>query len=275
MGEWLSSLKNLLDIKNVIKLTLPGLLGAVVLAAIFWPPKPIDIVPVVTSTPPPMGDGKALGNGIGKYLGRVHQPVASGSQCLIAEYGLDELPSGIRSLLPGFKREAQLRQFGLEQQRDNLEQCLLDEQRLKGEEQSRNAALQRDLQALEALRDKDASSVAEYERQDSPMIDPAIRLRENVNGKIDTLRDKLSGNEQKARDREWDIAELTKWKGVVTDRLTDPGKLRPELEFDEYMSALSNHLLAFIFLAVTVGMITEAIVTPGILEMIESFVFRS
>jgi hypothetical protein len=62
-------------------------------------------------------------------------------------------------------------------------------------------------------------------------------------------------------------------EGVVNDRLSDPGKLRPVLGLDDYLSALSKHIVAFFLLCTIVGIPLEGISTPGALEALESFLF--
>jgi hypothetical protein len=268
MDAWLSSLKDLLDFRNAVKLTLPGLLSAAMLTLFLWPPKPIDVIPEVTSTKLPidMLSGSVIGNPVRSVLiPRLDEP-----GCIVDEYQLKELP-GI--LFIDYKNSARLRQYALEQENENFEKCLAEEKRLEGEKQSHIDALRQDLKARESLRSADAALIAEYEKSDSPMIGMARKHLDSVEREVWNLRAEIWRDEQQARDRDWEVTELSRWKGVVSDRLADPGKLRPELGFDDYMSVLSKHVLAFIFLTVALGTITEAILTPGVLGMLESFLF--
>jgi hypothetical protein len=270
MNNWLSSLKDLLDLRNAVRLSLPGLLGAALLAAILWPPKPINLIPIVTSGPLQIDKPSQLDNPVERVLApRTREP-----QCVIVEYNLPEVPGGYKVFFSGYKSRLQKRQYALEEQHDNLERCLAAENRFKGEEQSKNRALQRDLAAAERSRAMEADLLEKYKALDSSMVGVARTHLREVETRVEQLRMQITENEQDARDREWEIAELARWKGVVSDRLAEPGKLRPELGFDEYMSALSNHVLAFIFLAVTVGMVTEGILTPGTLGTLEMILFK-
>jgi len=270
MNNWLSSLKDLLDLKNAVKLSLPGLLGAALLAAILWPPRPIDVIPVVTSELLQIDKPSTLGDPVARsLLPRTREP-----QCVIAEYNLPDVPGGYRVFFSGYKSGLQMRQYSLEEQKENLERCLAVENQFKGEEQTNDEALQRDLAGTERLRAKEAGELERYKLSDSSMIDLASAHLSEVDTQVQQLRGDINKSEQRVRDREWEIAELTRWKGLVSDRLAEPGKLRPELGFDEYMSALSNHVLAFIFLALTVGMVTEGILTPGTLGTLEAILFK-
>jgi hypothetical protein len=270
MGNSISSLKDLLDLKNAVKLSLPGLLSAALLAAILWPPKPIDVLPVVTSEPLQI-DQPA---GLDKPIQRALAPRTKEPQCVIVEYYLHEVPRGYRIFLSSYKSSLQARQYALEEQNENLERCIAAENEFKGEEQSTNEALARDLASAERLQAADTGMLEKYETSDTSMVGVLGAHLSEVETRVAALRVEIAKNEQHARDRDWEIAELTRWKAVVSDRLAEPGKLRPELGFDDYMAALSNHVLAFVFLSVTVGMVTEAIVTPGMLGTLETILFK-
>ena len=140
-------------------------------------------------------------------------------------------------------------------------------------EKAADEALQRDLTILEGSMAKQVVLLTAYEKADSPLTYLTRKRWEQSEKAIAERRSLIAQHEQEARDREWEIAELTRWKGIVSDRLAEPGRLRPELGFDDYLSALSKHVLAFIFLAVAVGMVLEGISTPGILGLLDSILF--
>jgi len=280
MDSWLSSLKDLLDIRNSAKLSLPGAICATLLVIIFWPPKPIDVIPVVqasskdnnlqiglpaeASAPPA---GESWQSPLDGFIRRVLVPKTPNPACTIDEYYLKPV-TGITGLL--FKKysdDAQRRQHALEEQSGNLERCLAAEKRLQGVEKAADEALQRDLTILEGSMAKQVVLLTAYEKADSPLTYLTRKRWEQSEKAIAERRSLIAQHEQEARDREWEIAELTRWMGIVSDRLAEPGRLRPELGFDDYLSALSKHVLAFIFLAVAVGMVLEGISTPGILGL--------
>jgi hypothetical protein len=272
MESGLSMLKDLLDLRDRAKLTLPGAVCAAFLVMIFWPPKPIDVFPVVQSSslmilpPDPPFKGFVQHMLIPKTL----DPV-----CAVDEYYLAPLGGITEVLFKTYRGNAQRRQYVLEEQNENLERCLAAEKRLVGAEQVANANLQRDLAVLEAAHAKQIDLMADYEKSDSPLITSARRHWEDLERIISAKRLEIARKEQAIRDREWKIAELTRWKGIVSDHLAEPGRLRPEVGFDDYLAALSKHVLAFIVLAAMVGMVIEGISTPGVLESLESILFGS
>jgi hypothetical protein len=206
---------------------------------------------------------------------RVLTPRAAEPSCKIDEYYLLPLTGITGILFEEHNQSAQNRQYALEEQNENLERCLAAEKKFVGAEQDVAAALQRDLNILEATHATQAAVVAEDKRVDSPLIEAAQRRFDDTEKIVQNKRLEISKEQQDARDREWEIAELTRWKAIVSDRLADPGRLRPELGFDDYLSALSKHVMAFVFLAVAVGMVMEGISTPGVLGTLESILFGS
>jgi hypothetical protein len=277
MEPWLSSLKALLDVKDGIKLTLPGLVCAFFLILVFWPPKPIDVMPIVQSSLPKLDirPPRVTQPPFDAFVRRAFMPRTADPGCAVDEYFLEPVVGPTGALFQENNDKARSHQYALEEQSENLQRCLAAESRLVGAEEALNAALEGDLRMLEASRARQSALVADYERLNSPMIPLARGRLEATDRTTELKRAAILKNEQAARDRTWEIAELTRWKGIVSDRLSDPGRLRPELGFDDYLSAMSKHVLAFVFLAAVIAMIIEGISTPGLLKTLESILFGS
>jgi hypothetical protein len=54
------------------------------------------------------------------------------------------------------------------------------------------------------------------------------------------------------------VEELTRTQQVIKARLADPGRLRPRLGFDAFMTGLVNHVVAFILLSLASAIIVTA-----------------
>jgi len=277
MGEWISSLKDLVDVGSTIKLSLPGLAIAALLIIVLWPPQPVDLIPVVESRELQIARVKPQDSGgaLGKEARALFFPKTRNPPCRVSGFYLRNLPGGLDMLTSDYARQAKLRQYALEEQRENLDLCLGEEKRLAGQEQSQNAALQRDLATLEKSRNTLAGLEAEYAKSGNALL-PVVQKRRKANEHlIAELRNQIYANEQAARDRDWETGELTRWRTILADRLADPGRLRPQVGFDEYVSAISSHVLAFITLAVSVGIVVQGIVTPGTLGSFDAALFGS
>jgi hypothetical protein len=262
--DWLSSLSDLLKLGDNIKLSFPGVLFAAVLVVMLWPPNPVDVIPVVGSNT----------TNFGSAIGAPVQTVLAGeAPCQVNENYLEELPSGVRAIFVDRIAIAKQRQFALEQESENLDRCLAEEKRLTGVEASAKTNLQRDLTTAEAARDASAGHLAEDERVGSPLLSYAQSRYDAANARVWDLRKKLAAKEQSLRNREWEVGELTRWKAWVNARLADPGRLRPVLGFDDFLKALSGHLLAFIFLSVAAGILAQVVITPGTLDALDSFLW--
>jgi hypothetical protein len=255
MESWLDSLKSLLELKNAAKLSLPGIACAFFLLLILWPPKPINLIPIVSSSslapsiyPPAFRSrwGELIAP-FDHFARDVFMPQLQDPACFVDEYFLRPLPGVTGILFRESKEAAQRRQYALEVQDENLQRCIAAEERLVGAEKSTLEGLQRDLAVFEAEHAKETALLGSYANSVSPMYaSPSMRWQGSQR-KLEAVRDEIAFEEQNTRTREWEISELKRWKSVVSDRLADPGRLRPELGFDDYLSALSKHVLALFF----------------------------
>jgi hypothetical protein len=268
---WLDALKNLGDLSKMVKVSLPGLLLAALLVMGLWPPRPQDVIPVIRSDKVPVTfDGKAVGTPVISY----RRPPPDHPVCWVDEYELNNSPGEFGMILPGSKEQAKARQFALEQQAGNLDACLAEEKRLSGNEQLLNTDLQRDLAAFESSRNTQVALVDQYEKSVSPLRGNARAHLNIIQLRIELIRAQIQNNEQTMRDREWEIGELTRWKKLVSERLADPGQLRPEVGFDAYVSALSSHVFAFLILATALGILLNGLVAPAALGAVDGATFE-
>jgi hypothetical protein len=200
MNSWLSSLKDLLALN--IKLSLPGLLTTALLVVVFWPAKPIDVIPVVHSTVLQYDPPHEVTVG---PVRMAHTPIEGISDCSVDEYYLDPPPKGILGIFALSNRRSQLRQFALEQQGEYLDQCLADEKRLVGKEQSENAYLEDHRTATEAWRASEATLAASYERSGGPLLPQTSERIGAVEKLIENDYEQIAIREQVIRDRQWEI----------------------------------------------------------------------
>lgn len=273
MESLVTSLKDLLDLKKVASITLPGVATAAILALLLWPPRPLDVIPIVTA--PKLGITAANNQVFIKSLLRPRLNGANDPSCSVEEYQLKQLPGGMKLASEEYEQASRSRQFELEEQNGNLDACLAVENRMAGREKAQNEHSQRDLKAAEAARGAASSVVAAFARVGSPLLGSAQFQLASEENQVEQLRNQILANEQTTRNREWEIAELTRFKRMVSERLADPGKLRPQLAFDDYMAALSNHLVAFIALSMTVGILLQAVFTPAILGGLYELFFQT
>jgi hypothetical protein len=94
----------------------------------------------------------------------------------------------------------------------------------------------------------------------SPLLQQYRIHLKSLDDQISALRKAILEREQ---NRDWEIGELTRFRNIVAERLADPERLRPELTFDDYVTKLSRHVVAFILLAITTGMVLNAVITPS------------
>jgi len=222
----------------------PGLLGAVGLAMILWPPRPIDEIPMVVEPAIPSATQEAIPDGSDTFT------VPKERACNVKMRSL-ESPTHLGDIA-GTAVQNQLR---LDREKDEIARCVELENNRKGFEKTQNDHLALDIADIQKLLSSALETYGKYEKVDNPL---ASRFQE----KVDTLQRKLSKkrslflrNEQSIRDRDLYLAELARYDKIISDRLTDPGRLRPRKTFDDMLAALVNHLVAFILLAITLGVV--------------------
>ena len=241
MDSVLSQLKDLLELKDKAKLALPGVVFGFLLMIAFLPPRPIDWIPVVQSdsTHPPIKvpddllpgkhipgfDSNEILSPYGNFAGRAFIPVREEPACTIDKYELKQASQLTGTLFQTNNAAARARQRALEEQNENLDRCLAAEKRLAGREEAVIAALNVDLTGLEVAQQTQAALAADYARLHSPLLSSALERSKLGESAVEAKRAEIRKEEQSIRNREWETGELTRWKKVVTDRLSEPGKL--------------------------------------------------
>jgi hypothetical protein len=84
-----------------------------------------------------------------------------------------------------------------------------------------------------------------------------IRLAECT--EAETALKNLEKSDQAIRIREKNLALLRRSSDVIAQRMADPGRLRPRLNFDAYIELLTHHAVAFILLSLVLGVIATAL----------------
>jgi len=278
MNSLVELVSNVLNLTKLASLTLPGLLSAGVMALLLWPPKPLDVMPVVVnsdiSVPPEIKVGPIS---VGERVRELLRPTLPQPNCSVYEYRMlekrDFQYAGSYSVSSDDIARAQ--QFALEEQNSDLSKCISDEERIAETEKHAVVAFQNDLGAVEASRSSAAHTLSAYESIDSPLVAEARGRFESIDGQVQHLRKNILAIDQQIGDREFEISELRRFKAMADDRLSDPGRLRPEKPFDAFVEVLSRHVLAFIILALTLGVIIKAIITSSGIPALYSVIFES
>ena len=254
MDSAIQRLKELLDLKEVASITLPGLILAAVLATIFWPPKPINIIPVVeTSAFPDDIEYSALIDPVRNHQIK-HQNIEN---CTIGEHQMVENQN-----LQLDKAMMRNQQALLEDELGKLSACIEIQSLSEGEEKTQNELLEQRLKFLEAERAAEAEKLIHLEDDDTPGANEANLRIAALDKSIANAQNEILKNEQAGRVRDVEVSRLKRYEKTIQDRLADPGRLRPEKPLDEYLNGLSNHIVAFLSLAAACGVILKALSSP-------------
>jgi hypothetical protein len=243
MGQLITLITNFLNLSKLAAVTAPGIITALGLALLAWPPAPLDRIVTATFdgtltppfTPTVIANFQHTGN----------------AACTLAPVTLPTPsdPSQIKDYAKG-------NQDKLEAGKQLMNQCIEFENAAKGREDSENAQTNVDIATrTKELTDQQANRL-NYEKTNNKELADAFRNKESgAQAAIQVLRDKILVREQAIRERARRIAEYTGELGIVNDRLADPGRLRPQKSFDDYLVGLSNHAIALALLAIAISIL--------------------
>jgi hypothetical protein len=228
MGDLITRITSLFNMTKAVTLTLPGLVGAVGIVLLLWPPLPENQVPQnVTLT----------ATGCNVPLKALSEPTRLDA----AE--IKEIAVKNQSILEASQRD--------------LQKCNELMSSLLGREETLNANLKSQIE----FKQKEQASVQEtfinYQKSNNPLLEIYRSKLATVNREIDSLRASILQNEQGIRDRNRRIQENVRYQKMVTERLADPGRLRPQKSFDEFLSGLSDHTLALVLLSIAIGYVLD------------------
>jgi hypothetical protein len=246
MDKIATLLQSLLNLNKVASVTLPGLVVAVALALIWWPPRPEDRIPIVVKG--------------GSETTVQHQGPNQQSLFIVPE---EQACNVDTSPLPPFKdwewetnrSTAIQNQRSLDKAKDDIADCIEIETSRKGYEKTQNDHLALDIADLEKLLAAALDMYSNYEKSDNPL---AARFHAKVElhkKEIKEKRESILRNEQSIRNRDLHLAKLGRYDKIISDRLADPDRLRPRKTFDDLLALLVNHVVAFVLLAIALGVV--------------------
>lgn len=257
MDQIISLLTSLLNLTKLASVSIPGLLTALALALLAWPPPPLDVIPVVTPNKTEQVSGDTHGaacdislaqlSSVPEWLG-AHQEVTN----IDFPGGPASLNSrrGPASLVIG--QSAVADQLVLEEQKVLIAGCMEIETSLKRAAKAEQDQLSTDL----AAREKERTAAEEnYIASKAKFPNYSRRGIDEAEEQIQPIRTKILSKDDSLRFRQRNIDALTRYASIISERLADPGRLRPRKSFDEYLAALTNRVIAFILLSIALGVV--------------------
>jgi hypothetical protein len=260
MEKLLTMLGSFFNLPKIASISVPGILAAVAVAILMYPPPPVDMVPSVKFLIGELPSARTLEDA--QKEGK--------AACETKEGPLTE--SGQSSIL-NQRDTARDNQRLLDTLQSQLAKCIEQENSMRGAEVTENSQLNADIE----VRKNDQNDIQKvyqgYERSNSPLRDEYWKKYQAADARIRGVREKILKNEQRIRERDRRLAALTRESNVVAERLKDPGRLRPRRAFDEVLTALANHAFALAVLALIIGFLFNPI-NRAIIGIFYDFIFR-
>lgn len=266
MDQLITLLTNLLNLTKVAAVTVPGLLLTSAFALMFWPPAPIDVIPVAYPRVDPSARQWPV---IAKPQGTPSSEVAAACFVQLAtmpkgrpgessfpelqRWGLierssssrEETPSG--PLLPQLQSEQNI---SMAMDPAVRTQLLLDLEQIRLAECEDAEAELKQIQKSES--DYLTSDIADLEKQRA--TEKRVELS-RIKKRIDDDQGALSNTQKVIAEQEREQATLKRYSGLISSRLADPGRLRPKLDFSAFVTLQTSHVVGFIILSIALGII--------------------
>lgn len=292
MNQIITLLTNLFSLTKVASVTLPGLLAAAGFALILWPAVPVDVIPAVVrveevSPPPPLAKTPAcqvqhwavddvlswMDAQLASLLKNPKNPTPAPPQNIGPAPALnpDQLTQeALRQMLviesrtknlsvPGMRKHAILEQFALDYEVQSLALCADLEKSWSGRDEIAIQQITADLDILEKQRSAAQENYLAYQKTNNGSL--SAQYRQEMNNRqteIDAKRHQLLDDTQDKKERERRAGELVAEQQEIKDRLAEPGRLRPRVGFDLFVTGLINHVVAFILLSLAAAVMVTA-----------------
>jgi len=293
VNQIITLLTNLFSLTKVASVTLPGLLAAAGFALILWPAVPVDVIPAVVrvekvSPPPQLAKTPACQVqhwAVDDVLYWMDSQAASPPPSASAQpqntqpqnigpapaLNPDQLTQeALRQMLviegrtknlsvPGMRKRAILEQFALDYEVQSLALCADLEKSWSGRDEIAIQQITADLDILEKQRSAAQETYLAYQKTNNGSLAAQYRQEmKNRQSEIEAKRTQLLDDTQDKKERERRAGELLAEQQEIKDRLADPGRLRPRVGFDLFVTRLINHVVAFILLSLAAAVMVTA-----------------
>jgi hypothetical protein len=165
-----------------------------------------------------------------------------------------------RDTYPKSRKQQIQQQLILDFENQKFSECINLDTSLKGREAAENQQLTADLDIEEKQRSSAQDNYLAYLKSNNLFLASRYRREmDNFQGCITLKRYSVLWNDRDIQERDRQMTELTRDQGIITARLADPGRLRPRLGFDDFVTGLVNHVVAFILLSLAAAIIVTAL----------------
>jgi hypothetical protein len=170
-----------------------------------------------------------------------------------------DLQSG-QQWVPRSRKQHILEQFLLDLEANDLTLCVDTEKSWQGQEEREILQWNSDLDHLEKQRSAAQDNFIAYQKANNSTLTSHYKEdMDSLQDQIDTLRNSIRGQNRDVQERARRITELGEEQGSIAARLADPGRLRPRVGFDAFLTALVSHIVGFILLSLAAAIIVTAI----------------
>jgi hypothetical protein len=267
MDPLITLLTNLLNLTKVAAVTVPGLLLTGAFALLFWPPPPIDFIPITYPR---------IDSATGRWVATINPQERPPSEIALAcDVQITTMPAGSARRSGPFTELLGWDLIGLQSPPSNrhalersLSQLNSDEAISQATGPAIRTQLLLDLEQIRLAECEDAEAeLKQIKKSESDYLTSDIadleRQRASEKGaeqskikkRIDDDHEALSSVQKVLAEQEREQATLKRYSALVSSRLADPGRLRPKLDFSAFVTLQTSHVVGFIVLSIALGII--------------------
>lgn len=160
--------------------------------------------------------------------------------------------------VPASRRDKIVEQYVLDVESRNVAKCIDLEKSWQGQEEKDAAQLSADADILEKQRSAAQDNYLTYLKANDPLEYRYKAAMAEVESKILAVRGMIRDRNFDTAVRTLHLAKLSKDQQLIEERLGDPGRLRPRVGFDVFVTGLVTHIVGFILLSLAAAIVVTA-----------------
>jgi hypothetical protein len=233
VADIIQGIANFFNLTKTVTLSLHGIIAATAMVIVFWPPRPIDRIHTPTNFP---------------------DVLASGAQCKFNDDpGAGALPIPPPGDIKALRANAVETQDELERAKAELDFCIAIDTSHVGEKEDLIANDEYQIKQIEAERTVLQQQYLAYVKSLSELRHQYRTELERKTSDVTALQGKINGLHQDIKRLQLHVDVEKLYLATIVSRLGEPGRLRPRRGIDDVLAGLSNHVIAFLLLALVLG----------------------
>jgi hypothetical protein len=256
METLLTRITSIFNISKTLAITPAGIIGALGVVLLLWPPHPIDSYMKPSGSPPVGRFGKPT-----DALAQVADKSCVFSPARLKRAGetsdLEERTKKKFSVLDNYRELQRENQFALDDASAQISRCIAYDNNLSKQYDTDNSSLKAQIVAVTKERDSLQAQYLKYANDVNPLQFTLQAQTKKAQDELTALTNKEDALEKGQRGLQANIDLENVYLAQVKVLLSNPDPLRTRQNFDEVFNGISNHLLSFFVFSMLIGYVLD------------------